>query len=116
MGMQPSAVAASKTEAWPPASESTPVVSVKDVTHRYGKVVALNGISLDIPRGIMVGIVGPDGVGKSTLMALMAGSKKGRGNYQHTVAFQQWKQSGARADHGNWAGYEKASDPVERPG
>lgn len=52
------------------------VVSVKDVTHRYGKVVALDGISIDIPSGIMVGVVGPDGVGKSTLMALMAGSKK----------------------------------------
>src|SRR4029077_4401079 len=32
--------------------------------------------SLEVPRGIMVGIVGPDGVGKSTLMALVAGSKK----------------------------------------
>jgi ribosome-dependent ATPase len=53
-----------------------PVVSIKDVTHRYGKVVALDGISIDIPSGIMVGIVGPDGVGKSTLMALIAGSKK----------------------------------------
>ena len=53
-----------------------PVVSIKDVTHRYKKVVALDGISLDIPAGIMVGIVGPDGVGKSTLMALVAGSKK----------------------------------------
>jgi ribosome-dependent ATPase len=57
-----------------PAEE--PVVSIRGVTHRYGKVVALDGISLDIPRGIMVGIVGPDGVGKSTLMALVAGSKK----------------------------------------
>lgn len=53
-----------------------PVVSIKEITHRYGKVLALNNISLDIPRGIMVGIVGPDGVGKSTLMALIAGSKK----------------------------------------
>jgi ribosome-dependent ATPase len=53
-----------------------PVVSIKDVTHRYRKLVALDGISLDIPAGIMVGIVGPDGVGKSTLMALVAGSKK----------------------------------------
>jgi ribosome-dependent ATPase len=61
-----------------PALQSTgkPVVSIKDVTHRYGKVVALDGISLDIPSGIMVGIIGPDGVGKSTLMALIAGSKK----------------------------------------
>ena len=53
-----------------------PVVSIKNVTHHYKKVVALDAISLDIPAGIMVGIVGPDGVGKSTLMALVAGSKK----------------------------------------
>ena len=53
-----------------------PVVSVKEVTHRYGKVVALDKISIDIPSGLMVGVVGPDGVGKSTLMALLAGSKK----------------------------------------
>jgi ribosome-dependent ATPase len=53
----------------------TPVVSIKSVTHRYGNVLALDGISLDIPSGLMVGIVGPDGVGKSTLMGIMAGSK-----------------------------------------
>src|SRR5262245_4520774 len=53
-----------------------PVVSISEVTHRYKKVVALDRLSLDIPSGIMVGIVGPDGVGKSTLMALVAGSKK----------------------------------------
>jgi ribosome-dependent ATPase len=53
-----------------------PVVSIKEVTHRYGGAVALDGISLDIPSGRMVGIVGPDGVGKSTLMALIAGSKQ----------------------------------------
>jgi len=57
-------------------SAGKPVVSIRDVTHRYGKVVALDGISLDVPTGIMVGIVGPDGVGKSTLLALVAGSKK----------------------------------------
>jgi ribosome-dependent ATPase len=53
-----------------------PVASIKDVYHRYGKVVALDGICLDIPSGCMVGVIGPDGVGKSTLMALVAGSKK----------------------------------------
>jgi ribosome-dependent ATPase len=55
--------------------EGKPSVSVREVSHRYGKVTALDGVSLDIPRGLMVGIVGPDGVGKSTLMALIAGSK-----------------------------------------
>src|SRR6476661_2414151 len=59
-----------------PPGAAKPVVSINDVTHRYKKVVALDGISLEIPRGVMVGIVGPDGVGKSTLMALVAGSKK----------------------------------------
>lgn len=60
----------------PGGVSSSLVVSIQDVTHRYGSVVALDGISLDIPTGLMVGIVGPDGVGKSTLMALVAGSKK----------------------------------------
>jgi ribosome-dependent ATPase len=58
----------------PPQAGS--VASVADVTHHYRKVVALDRISLEIPRGLMVGIIGPDGVGKSTLLALIAGSKK----------------------------------------
>src|SRR5262245_39499292 len=60
----------------PAASAAGPVVSVKDVTHDYGNVRALDSIDLDIPSGLMVGIIGPDGVGKSTLLALLAGSKK----------------------------------------
>jgi ribosome-dependent ATPase len=53
-----------------------PVVSIQDVSHRYGRVIALDRLSLDIPPGVMVGIVGPDGVGKSTLLGLIAGAKK----------------------------------------
>lgn len=53
-----------------------PVVTIEKVTHLYGKTRALDSISLNIPSGIMVGVVGPDGVGKSTLLALVAGSKK----------------------------------------
>jgi ribosome-dependent ATPase len=53
-----------------------PVVSIAGVTHRYGKVVALDALSLDIPSGLMVGIIGPDGVGKSTLLGLTAGSRR----------------------------------------
>jgi ribosome-dependent ATPase len=59
-----------------PLPTGNQVVSIRDVTHHYGKVLALDGISLDIPSGIRVGIIGPDGVGKSTLLALVAGSKK----------------------------------------
>ncbi len=69
-------MASPATPALADISARKPVVSIKDVTHRYGKAMALDGISLDIPSGLMVGIIGPDGVGKSTLMGLLAGAKK----------------------------------------
>lgn len=53
-----------------------PVVRLGGVTHRYGKVVALADLTLDLPAGRMVGLIGPDGVGKSTLMGLIAGAKR----------------------------------------
>jgi ribosome-dependent ATPase len=67
-------VAPDETSAAPVSG--APAVSIKEVAHRYGGAVALDGITLDIPSGRMVGIIGPDGVGKSTLMALIAGSKQ----------------------------------------
>ncbi len=60
----------------PAGSPGQPVASIRGLTHRYGKVRALDEVSLHIPSGVMVGIVGPDGVGKSTLMAIVAGSRK----------------------------------------
>jgi ribosome-dependent ATPase len=41
----------------------------------YGKTRALHAVSLDIPAGCMVGLIGPDGVGKSSLLALTAGAR-----------------------------------------
>ena len=52
------------------------VASVERVTHRYGKTFALSDLTLDIPARCMVGLIGPDGVGKSTLLALISGVRK----------------------------------------
>ncbi len=57
-------------------SGSAVAARVEGITHRYGKVVALNDLTLEIPAGCMAGLIGPDGVGKSTLLALIAGVRK----------------------------------------
>ncbi|TMJ14035.1 MAG: ATP-binding cassette domain-containing protein, partial [Alphaproteobacteria bacterium] len=47
--------------------------SLNGVSHRYKDVVALNDVSIAIPANRMIGLIGPDGVGKSTLLGLLAG-------------------------------------------
>lgn len=54
----------------------TVAVRLTDVSHRYGKTVALSDVNLDLPSGGTVALVGPDGVGKSTMMGLIAGVRK----------------------------------------
>ena len=53
-----------------------PVARLRDVSLVYGKTRALDAISLDLPAGCMVGLIGPDGVGKSSLLALVAGARR----------------------------------------
>jgi ribosome-dependent ATPase len=50
--------------------------SLASVVHRYGERTALAGVTVDIPSGRMTGLIGPDGVGKSTLLALVAGVRR----------------------------------------
>ncbi len=52
------------------------VARIERVTHRYGKTIALNDLTLEIPAHCMAGLIGPDGVGKSTLLALISGVRK----------------------------------------
>jgi len=52
-----------------------PVARLAGVGLRYRQVQALADIDLDVPTGCMVGVIGPDGVGKSSLLALMAGAR-----------------------------------------
>lgn len=59
------------------------VARLAGVSHRYGATAALCNITLDLPAGCMVGLIGPDGVGKSTLLGLIAGARQlQQGNLQ----------------------------------
>ncbi len=52
------------------------VVSLKNVSLYYGENCALNDLSINFPSGIITGMIGPDGVGKSTLLSLVSGARK----------------------------------------
>ena len=56
-------------------SAAAPVARLQGVTLRFGRTDALSNVTLDIPAGCMVGLIGPDGVGKSSLMSLVAGAR-----------------------------------------
>ncbi|EXU80006.1 ABC transporter [Comamonas aquatica DA1877] len=58
-----------------PPSSRPAVARLQDVRLRYGRTEALRGITLEIPAGGMVGLIGPDGVGKSSLLSLLAGAR-----------------------------------------
>ncbi|WP_371370121.1 ribosome-associated ATPase/putative transporter RbbA [Pseudomonas sp. QL9] len=53
-----------------------PVARLHGVSLRYGRTAALDDVTLEIPANRMVGLIGPDGVGKSSLLALVAGARK----------------------------------------
>ena len=49
------------------------VARLDGVSHRYGATVALDDVTIEIPARKMIGVIGPDGVGKSTMLALISG-------------------------------------------
>jgi ribosome-dependent ATPase len=55
---------------------SRPVAVLENLIQTYGKVTALDDVTISIPADCMVGLIGPDGVGKSTLLAIIAGARQ----------------------------------------
>jgi len=56
-------------------SAVAPIARLDGVSHRYGDAAALDDVTLEVPEGELAGLIGPDGVGKSTLLGLVAGAR-----------------------------------------
>ncbi len=52
---------------------STPVLAVEGLTKHYGTRVAVEALSVELPRGVVAGFIGPNGAGKTTTMAMLLG-------------------------------------------
>ncbi len=59
----------------PTPPQGPPVVRLAGVRLRYGKAEALRGLDVYLGAGLMIGLIGPDGVGKSSLLSLVAGAR-----------------------------------------
>lgn len=68
-----SSVEAARPDDLPGRAAESPAISAARVSKRYGPVTALDGLTLDIRRGEVFGLLGPNGSGKTTFMRLLAG-------------------------------------------
>jgi ribosome-dependent ATPase len=67
---------AARVDPAPELQQCRPVASLNSVAQRYRAAIALEDVSLEFPANIMVGLIGPDGVGKSTLLSILAGARQ----------------------------------------
>src|SRR5712675_449354 len=65
--------AAVSTALWRDCTVADPLLQIRDLTKRFGGVLASAGISLDVPAGELHAIIGPNGAGKSTLIGQLTG-------------------------------------------
>lgn len=72
-----------------------PLLEVRDVTKRFGGLVAVNAVSLTIEEGQIFGLIGPNGAGKTTLLNCIAGTYKPDDG---VVSFLGKKMTGYRSD------------------
>ena len=70
------------------------VIQTDGLTKRYGRVMAVDGLSLEVPKGRIFGLLGPNGSGKTTLMSMLLGLVRPTAGGIYSV----WQFPGGGAD------------------
>jgi len=76
-----------------------PIIEVEAMGFRYGEVEAVAGVSLEVRRGEMFGLIGPDGAGKTTTLRVILGLLRPRSGRVSTVGLDPYRQGRALSRH-----------------
>lgn len=69
------------------------MISIKEVTKKYGAKVVVDHVDLDLPKGKIISLIGPNGAGKSTLLGMMSRTlKKNEGHIKiNDISIDDWE-------------------------
>ena len=88
--------ASEDTTEWPPPARAEVVLSVEDISKRFGGITALDRVRLSVRRGEILCLIGPNGAGKTTLFDCITGFQRPDGG---VVRFRGTLLTGAPAHH-----------------
>ncbi|MBD2843662.1 ABC transporter ATP-binding protein [Paenibacillus sp. IB182496] len=71
------------------------MIELRDIRKRYGATVAVDGVSLEVQKGEIFGIVGPNGAGKTTLIEILEGLRQADSGTAHLLGLDIAKQAAA---------------------
>lgn len=72
---------------------STPIISVRDLTYRFGDFVAVDHVNFDVEPGQVIGYLGPNGSGKTTTIRMLLGVLRPSEGWAHVLGFDAASQS-----------------------
>ncbi len=76
--------------------ERSMAVQIRGLAKRFGPVLAVTGVDLDVPRGRFFGLVGPNGAGKTTILSMVTGLLRPDAGAARVDGIDVWAQPRSR--------------------